>query len=137
MRVCNSSEQKYLGTHNKEYHMTLTQTVCRVCGNYNLCHTCMWTPCNSDRHNFRHIFIRLTRPQSRPVPRTRALDKAYYYYYYCCYYYCRTGNFCKHNLCVLVCDIILRKCIFAFLAANCIGNQSNKEIFERSIFAIS
>ena len=32
--------------------------------------------------------------------------------------YCRTGNFCEHNLCVLVCNIILRKCIFAFLAAS-------------------
>ena len=30
--------------------------------------------------------------------------------------YCRTRNFCKHNLCVLVCDIILRECIFVFLA---------------------
>ena len=28
------------------------------------------------------------------------------------------GNFCEHNLCILVCDIILQKCIFAFLAAS-------------------
>ena len=32
--------------------------------------------------------------------------------------YCRTGHFSKHNICDLVCDIILRKCIFAFLAAS-------------------
>ena len=39
--------------------------------------------------------------------------------------YCRTGIFCKHNLCV--CDIILGKCIFAFLAASVeTTNQTKK-----------
>ena len=39
-----------------------------------------------------------------------------HYFVFCIY--CRTGNFCEYNLCVLVCDIILRKCTFAFLAAS-------------------
>ena len=29
--------------------------------------------------------------------------------------YCRTESFYEHNLCILVCDVILRKCIFGFL----------------------
>ena len=31
---------------------------------------------------------------------------------------CRTGNFCEHNLCILVCDIIFQKYIFAFHVAS-------------------
>ena len=32
--------------------------------------------------------------------------------------YCKTGHFCNSHLCVFDCDKILRKCIFAFLAAS-------------------